>query len=275
MRWRWLDVIWRAYRSWKAHDVPLLSAAIAFYAMLSLSPLLVVAVAVVALVIDPGSASRYLTEVMTQVANEQTAQFAQEVLKNTQRSSSTVSATSVSLLLMLFGSARLFRQLKTALNIVWEVPSSGQGLRAVLRGHLLAVLMVLIVAVALVLWLGVDVALQAISSRVATVPVVWRWVSFGAGWVLITLLFATAYHLLPDAPTRWREMWAGAGIGAFLFVLCKLVVGLYLGVTGVHSVYGAASAGVVLLLWAYFSAQAFLFGAECARAARQRMPAEG
>lgn len=262
---RGLRLVMQVYRGWGEHDIPLLSAAIAFYAVLSLSPLLVVGVAVVALVIDPESASRYLVDVAAQVANEETAHFAQQVLHNTQRASSTFSAAGISLLLMLFGAARLFRQLKSALNIIWEVHAPAQGLRATVRGHLLAVLMVLIASVALIVWLGVDVALQVASMRIVPVQTLWRWVSFIAGWALITLLFATAYRLLPDARIGWRDVWVGAGIGALLFALCKLVVGVYLGFTGIHSAYGAASAAVVLLLWAYFSAQAFLLGAECAR----------
>lgn len=252
-----------AWRGGQAHGVPLLSAAIAFYAMLSLSPLLVVAVAVTALVIDPESASRYLVDVVAQVTNEEIARFAQDVLRNTQRASSTFSAAGISLLLMLFGAARLFRQIKAALNIVWDVQA--QGLRATVRGHLLAVLMVLIASIALLAWLGVDVVLQAISQRITHIAVAWQWVSFAAGWLLITLLFATAYRLLPDTRVEWRDVWIGAGIGALLFALCKRVVGFYLGFTGIQSAYGAASTAVVLLLWTYFSAQAFLFGAECAR----------
>lgn len=264
---RWLSLLSQAWRGWQAHDIPLLSAAIAFYAMLSLSPLLVVAVAVMALVIDPESASRYLVDVVAQVTNEETARFAQEVLRNTQRVSSTYSATGISLLLMLLGAARLFRQMKSALNVIWEVQA--QGLRATVRGHLLAVLMVMIASIALLAWLGVDVVLQAMSQRFMPMLGVWRWASFAAGWALITLLFATAYRLLPDSRVEWWDVWIGAGIGALLFALCKLVVGIYLGFTSIQSVYGAASTAVALLLWTYFSAQAFLFGAECARAVWQ------
>ncbi|MGQ9737960.1 MAG: YihY/virulence factor BrkB family protein [Armatimonadota bacterium] len=260
---RWLPLVKQVFQAWEEHDIPLLSAAIAFYAMLSLSPLLVVAVAVMALVIDPESASRYLLDVVAQVANEETARFAQEVLRNTQRASSTFSAAGISFLLMLFGAARLFRQIKSALNIIWE--AQAQGLGATVRGHLLAVLIVLIASIALLAWLGVDVALQAVSVRTAPVGGLWRWLSFVAGWTLIILLFATAYRLLPDSRVDWRDVWVGAGIGALLFTLCKSVVGIYLGFTGIQSAYGAASAAMVLLLWAYFSAQAFLFGAECAR----------
>lgn len=264
MQRRWLSLLSQAWRGWQAHDIPLLSAAIAFYAMLSLSPLLVVAVAVMALVIDPESASRYLRDVVAQVTNVETARFAQEVLHNTQRASSTYSAAGISLLLMLLGAARLFRQIKSALNVIWE--AQAQGLRATVRGHLMAVLMVLVASIALLAWLGVDVVMQAVSRRITPLAVAWRWMSFAAGWALITMLFATAYRLLPDSQVEWRDVWVGAGIGALLFALCKLVVGIYLGFTSIQSVYGAASTAVVLLLWAYFSAQAFLFGAEWARA---------
>ncbi len=246
--------------------MPFLSAAIAFFAMLSLAPLLVVAVATTALVVPPESASRYVTEVVAQVTSEETARFAQEVLRNTQKPSSTLSYAALSLLLMLFGAGRLFRQLKAALNIVWESRSQAQGVWSTVAGHLLAVLMVLLTAVALLVWLGVDVTLTALSARMALASVVWRWVSFAAGWGLLTVLFAVAYRLLPDAPVRWRNVWSGAAIGALLFVMCKMAVGVYLGLTGIHSAYGAASAAVVLLLWAYLSTQAFLFGAEYAKA---------
>lgn len=260
----WFHIARRAYRGWREHDAPLLAAAIAFYAMLSLSPLLVVAVAVTALVVEPGVASQYLINVVGQAVSQETAHFAQEVLRNTQRPASTLSAAGVSLLLMLFGAARLFRQLKAAVSIVWGTRATGQGFRTTVREHLLAVLMVLLAAIALVVWLGVDVALSALA-RWMPVSAVWRWLNFGAGWALLTLLFATAYRLLPEERIRWRDVWSGAIVGAFLFALCKLLVGVYLGLTGVQSAYGAASAAVVLLLWAYFSTQAFLFGAEWVR----------
>lgn len=262
---RWFHIARKAYRGWREHDAPLLSAAIAFYTMLSLSPLLVVAVAVTALVLEPERASRYLLEVVARVTDEETARFAQEVLRNTQKPASTFSAAGISLLLMLFGAARLFRQLKAAVNIVWKTRATVQGVRATVREHLLAVLMVLLAATALVVWLGVDVVLSALSAKWTPVSKMWQWLNFVAGWALLTLLFATAYRLLPDERISWRDVWAGAAVGAFLFALCKLLVGVYLGLTGVHSVYGAASAAVVLLLWAYFSTQAFLFGAEWAR----------
>ncbi|GIV14933.1 MAG: membrane protein [Armatimonadota bacterium] len=262
----WFHIARKAYRSWREHDVPMLAAAIAFYAMLSLSPLLVVAVAVTALVLEPDVASQYVANVVGQAVNEETARFVQEVLRNTQRPASTFSATGISLLLMLFGAARLFRQLKAAVNIVWESRARMQGLRATVREHLLAVLMVLLTATALAVWLGADIVLSALSARWKPVLAVWRWLNFAAGWALLTLLFATAYRLLPDERIRWRDVWSGAIVGAFLFALCKLLVGVYLGVTGVRSAYGAASAAVVLLLWVYFSTQAFLFGAEWAKA---------
>ena len=262
----WFHIARIAYRGWREHEAPLLAAAIAFYVMLSLSPLLVVAVAVTALVLEPERASQYLLDVVAQVTNEEMARFAQEVLRNTQRPASTFSAAGISLLLMLFGASRLFRQLKSALHIVWGTRVRAQGLRATVREHLLSVLMVLITAVALVAWLGVDVALSVVSSQILPAIALWRWANFAAGWAFLSLLFATAYRLLPDAPTGWRNVWSGAAVGAFLFALCKWLVGVYLGFTGVQSAYGAASAAVVLLLWAYFSAQAFLFGAEWARA---------
>ncbi len=261
----WFGIARKAIRGWREHDAPLLAAAIAFYAMLSLSPLLVVAVAVTALVVEPDVASQYLVNVVGQAVNEETARFAQEVLRNTQRPSSGFSAAGISLLLMLFGAARLFRQLKAAVNIVWQTRTPAQGLRATMREHLLAVLMVLLAAMALVVWLGADVVLSALSARWMPALAVWRWLNFAAGWALLTLLFATAYRLLPDERIRWRDVWSGAIVGAFLFALCKLLVGVYLGLTGLQSAYGAASAAVVLLLWAYFSTQAFLFGAEWAR----------
>lgn len=262
---RWLSFAWRVYRRWREHDAPLLAGAIAFFAMLSLSPLLVVAVAVTALVIEPEAASRYLVSVVGQAVGAETAQFAQEVLRNTQRPASTFSAAGFSLLLMLFGAARLFRQLKAAVNIVWDTRTPAQGLRAAVSEQLLAILMVLLAATMLLLWLGAEVALSALSARWQGVSWGWRWLHFGAGWVLLTLLFALAYRLLPEERVDWRDVWAGAAIGAFLFALCQLLVSWYLGVTGVHSVYGAASAAVALLLWAYFCTQAFLFGAEWAR----------
>lgn len=263
---RWLRTFSRACRGWQQHDVPFLAAAIAFYTMLSLSPLVVTAVAVVAVVVPVQTASRYLLEVSAQVVNQETANFIQEVLRNTQRTSNALSAAGVSLVLALFGSARLFRQVKVAINIVWEARADKHGLWHTLLGHLMAVLMVLFTAVALLAWLGLEVALTAISSRITVAVPLWRWVSFVAGWALLTLLFAVAYRLLPDAPVQWRQVWAGASVGALLFALCKLLVGVFLGFSGIHSAYGAASAAVVLLLWAHFSAQAFIFGAEIARA---------
>lgn len=266
----WLGVVREALRGWRQHDAPLLAAAIAFYAMWSLSPLLVVAVAVSALVFDPEHAANYLLRQIEQLGAPEAALIAEEVLRNTLRPANASLAAGVSLLLMLLGAARLFRQVKSALQIIWQSRPSQGGLQAILRSQLLSVLMVLVGLLALLLWLGVDVLLSALSVRWKPATLAWRWLSFAVGWGLLTVLFALSYRLLPDAGVKWRFAWWGAMVGGLLFALCKMGVGMYLGITGVQSAYGAASAAIAVLLWAYFSAQAFLFGAEWARAAQQQ-----
>jgi len=161
--------------------------------------------------------------------------------------------------------------LQSALNTIWEVePKPGRGLRGILRDRLGSFLAVLGASVLLLAALLVAAALSAFgrilpsSSTLEGAPLWWA-VTFAVSWAFLTLAIALVYRILPDAKIAWRDVWVGAGSCGLLFLLGNHMIGWYLALAGITSVYGAAGSLVIVLLWVYYSSQVVLFGAEFTR----------
>ena len=168
---------------------------------------------------------------------------------------------------LLFGASGLFAQLQEALNTVWDVePPPGRGLLGLLKERFLSFTMVLGVGFLLLVSLGASAWLAAFgkffSGLLPLPPAVMQAANAVLSFVVIGLMFAVIYRLLPDVRLAWRNVWVGAAVTALLFTLGKSLIGLYLGRSAAASVYGAAGSFVVILLWIYYSAQVFFFGAE-------------
>ena len=171
------------------------------------------------------------------------------------------------LIILLFGAAEVFIQLKDSLNDIWGVlPKFEGGILAIIREYFFSLSMVVGIGFMLLVSLVVDAALSAFGTLVGTLipdnEIFLRAVNFLASFVVITLLFALIYKVVPDARVAWSDVWIGAAFTTLLFIIGKFLIGLYLGYSAEGAAYGAAGFVVILMLWIYYSAQIFLMGAE-------------
>jgi membrane protein len=191
----------------------------------------------------------------------------QTVLENAREPETGALATIFGVLTLLFGASGVFVELRDALNRAWEVKARQvSGVVALIRDRVLSFGMVLAVGFLLLVSLVVSAALAAAGKFVEGIlplpEFVLQGVNFLTSIAVITLLFAMIYRFVPDVKIAWRDVWLGAGMTALLFTVGKFAIGMYLGKAGVGSAYGAAGALVVFLVWVYYSAQIFFFGAE-------------
>ncbi len=244
-----------------------LSAALSYYAIFSLAPLLLIAVSVAGLVFGADAASGVLADELTASMGERAAETVQELIKNSRRPADNVLAASVGVAMLLFGGSGVFLQLQDALNTVWGLRArEGAGIRGLIRNRSLSFSMVLGAGFLLLVSLVLSTALHAANRWLADVaplhPAVWSLFGSVASFVVVTLLFATILRVLPDAEIAWRDVWLGALATSLLFALGEFVLSWYLGREATSSSYGSAGALVLILLWVYYSSIILLFGAE-------------
>jgi membrane protein len=265
---RLLKETWLEWWGSNAFEV---GAALAFYAIFSIAPVMVLAFTAASLLLGPEAAQGRLTKEIESTVGPTVAAAVQATALHTYRSGSGVPATMLSIIVFVFGATGFFSQLQSALNAVWEVkPKPGRGLRDVMRDRFGSFLAVLGTSTLLLAALLVTAALFALGRILPSaftfegIPL-WRVVTFAISWAFLALTVALVYRVLPDVKIAWRDIWVGAGATGLLFLLGNHLIGWYLAVAGVTSVYGAAGSIVIVLLWVYYSSQAVLLGAEFTR----------
>ena len=271
--WAWANprVFWQLLRAtaseWSEDKVPRLGAALAFYSVLSLAPLLLIAIAVASLVFGEKAASGQLDDQIRGMVGKQGAEAIQEMLKNAHKPGSGTIAALVGFATLLFAASGVFGQLQDAMNSIWEVqPKAGRGVLGFLKDRFFSFTMVLGTGFLLLTSLILSTTVAASIKFVGGVaPALKPLLAFGdvlTSAVVVVLLFALIFKLLPDAHIAWRDVWVGAGLTTALFLLGKALIGAYLGRSGYDSAYGAAGSLVVLVVWIYYSSQILFFGAE-------------
>ena len=261
----------RAALKWNADDCLTLGAALAYYTVFSLAPVLVIAIAVAGAVFGQEAAQGEIVSQIRGLVGEEGATAIQSLIESAGRQSAGGRATFIGLLVLLFGSTSAFSQLQSALNKIWEVPPQARtGIWEVIRARFLSFAAVLgtgfLLSVSLVLSAAVAAFGRYGWGWVPAIAPMLELADFLGSMLVHTLLFAMIFKLLPDAAIRWREVWLGAGVTAGLFFVGKLAIGLYLGTSEVGAAYGAAGWVILILAWVYYSAQIVLFGAEFTRA---------
>ena len=257
---------------WHADRAPRLGAALAFYTLFSLAPLLVVIIAITALAFGRDIASAELVQQIEIFIGADGARVIQATIENTSRPSSGIAATIIGLATMLFGTTVVFSELRDALNTIWKVtPTSRRSMAiGIIWDRFLAFGMVLGISVLLLLSIIANAMLKAILPIFGTMlPSHVNWlqtVNFGFSFVIVILLFTMVYKVLPDVEIAWEEVLVGALVTAVLFMIGKFLIELYLRYSTTAVVYGAAGSLVVLLIWIYYSAQIVYFGAEFTKA---------
>src|SRR4051794_5107059 len=256
-----------SYNKWSEHQAPRLGAAVAFYSVLSFAPLLVLITAVIAIVFGQESAQHELVHVARQWIGDKGAETVQSLLKSAQKPSSGIFATIIAFATLLFGASGVFGELHDALNVIWEVPpKTDAGVFTLIKDKLFSFGMVLSVGFLLLISLVLSAALAFLGRYfgylVPLPPPVLEAINFLVSIAVIGALFALMFKYVPNADISWRDVSVGALGTALLFTVGKFLLGLYLGKASVGSPYGAAGSLVAVIVWIYYSAQIFFYGAE-------------
>jgi membrane protein len=263
-------------RQWLEDKVPRLGAALAYYSALSLAPLLVIAIAIAGLFFGEAAARGHLLDQFRGLVGVQGGEAIETMIAHARKPRTGTIAGVVGVVVLLFGASGVVGQLQDALNTIWEVaPKPGRGVLGFLRDRFLSLAMVLGVGFLLLVSLVLTTVLTALGTYVTGLlpgaAVLLHALNSVVSLVVITLLFALIFKLLPDVKISWGDVWIGAVLTAVLFTLGKFLLGLYLGHSGLSSTYGAAGSLVALLVWVYYSAQILFFGAEFTKVYADRL----
>ena len=268
--------VWNILRdagsAWVEDNAFRLSAALAFYTLLSVAPLFVIVTAVAGLAFGQEAASGQLAAQLRGLVGDAGAEVMTTAVEKADRPTAGVVATAIGVVTLLFGASGVFGELQGALNTIWHVkPKPGRGVWGFVRDRFLSFGMVLAVGFLLLVTLVVSTALTALGGRldglVPGLPVFMGVANFVVSFLVVATLFALMFQFLPDVRIGWRYAWFGAGVTAVLFTVGKSLIALYLGKAGVATPFGAAGSLAAFVIWVYYSGLILFFGAELTRSA--------
>jgi len=273
MKFRWRDVrdiLEDSFEEWSKHNAPRLGAALSFYTLLSMAPLLLAPVSIAALIVGREAAVAGVIRQVDMLSGREAAQVAEALLSHPPSAAHGIVASFLGLITLLLGASGVVVELRDALNFIWDVPAPElSGMKkawSFVKDRLFSFALVLAVGFLLVVSLAVSAwiaALGALSAQyLPTNEALLHGASLILSFAVITTLFAAIYKFLPDARIEWRDVALGGAVTSALFSLGKLGLGIYLGKAAFASAYGAAASVVVLIVWVYYSAQIFFLGAE-------------
>lgn len=263
-----LPLVKQAANEWMDDNAPTLGAALAYYTVFSLAPLLIISIGLAGMVLGQEAAQGQVFEQLRSLVGDEGGKAMQEMVRNAGSEKTTsVFATVVGGITLLFGASTVFGQLQSSLNAVWGVQAkSGRGIRGIIRDRILSFGLILAVGFLLLVSLILTAVVAGVGKWMGEAlpggEAVTQILNFTLSLLVITALFATIFKMLPDAKIAWRDVWIGALITGILFVVGKSALGIYLGKSSVGSSFGAASSLIVLVVWVYYSAQILFFGAE-------------
>jgi membrane protein len=254
-------------REYWSHRPMELAAALSYYTLLSLAPLVLVAVALAGLVFERAAVEGKLVTEMNLLVGPEGSEVVKTVLRHARDREKGALSVMVGIAVLVLGATTVFVQLQNSLNRIWKVESPHASVLWVfVKERLLSLAMVLAVGFLLLVSLIVSAAIAAFHETalggLSDVAVVLEGLNVLVSLVVVTLLFATIFKVLPDAPVAWRDVWVGAIITAALFTIGKSLIGLYLGRTSIGSPYGAAGSLVVMTVWVFYASMIVFFGAE-------------
>jgi membrane protein len=278
-------IVKETVNDWLDDGAMRLAAALAYYSLLSLAPLLVISVAIAGLVFGQDAARGRVAGELGAVVGGEAAQGIQSVVASAHSPVSGVLSTIVGVVTLFVGASGVFGELQSSLNSIWEVkPKPGRGIWGELKDRFLSFTMVLGVAFLLLVSLVLNSILSAIGAKFTGLlpggELVWQALNVAFSLSVITGLFALIFKYVPDVDIQWRDVWLGAAVTALLFTVGKFLLALYLGKAAIGSSYGAAGSLIALVVWVYYAAQILLLGAEftqvqARRSGREIRPARG
>jgi membrane protein len=261
----------KAVYGWFEDRAATMGAAIAYYTVFSLAPMLVIVIGVAGLAFGKEAAEGALFGELAELIGPEGAVAVQAILRSASGTRSGTLATAIGIGTLIIAATAVFSELQAALNVIWKAPASRNfGVWYLLRSRLLSLSVIFAIGFLLMLSLVVTTALAAFSDYLdwllAGLAPILRIVHLTLSFGFTTILFATIFKILPDHPVEWEDVWLGAGIAALLFTLGKHLISLYIGSSNIGSTYGAAGALIFVLVWVYYSVQILLLGAEFAKA---------
>ena len=244
-----------------------LSAALAYYSVFSLAPLLIIAISIAGMIFGEDAARGAIEAELTDSIGRKAASAVEDMVSNAYMEGGSWIMTLVGVVILLITASGVFAQLKDAMNTVWDIKvKPGGGVKGLVKARLLALSMVLVIGFLLLISLIASAASAAaikwIGNALPIPGFIFQIVTFLISLGLVTVLFGMIFKILPDAEVEWRDVWSGAFITSVLFSIGKLLLGIYLGREGAASAYGAAGSLILLLSWVYYSANILLLGAE-------------
>ena len=267
----WVSLCTRAVYAWLDDCAPTMGAAIAYYAVFSLAPILIIVIAVAGVAFGRQAAEGALFGELADLVGAESAVAVQAILRSASGTASGIFATALGIGTLIIAATAVLSELQSALNLIWKAPPSrGLGVWHLLRTRLVSLSVILVIGFLLLVSLVVSTALAALSGYLdwilpglATIlHIVHLTLSFG----FTTVLFAMIFKMLPDKAVEWGEVWLGAAVASLLFTVGKYLISLYIGSSNIASTYGAAGALIIILVWVYYSVQILLLGAEFAKA---------
>ena len=273
---QWRNLVVEAGRSWQSDGAPSMGAALSFYTLFSMAPLLLLVISIAGIAIGSDTARGMLMTQLTGLMGEQGAGAISAILEKANERSEGVWSAMVSIVTLVVGASTVFAELRRDLDKIWkfEAPEKS-GLWNFVFSKVLSVGMVATIGFLLMVSLAVSAAVTAVGSMwagafpgSAALP---RLLEFVGSFVVITGLFAMIYRLLPSVKIAWSDVWVGAALTSLLFWIGKFLIGIYIGRSAIASPFGAAGTLVVVIVWVYYSAQIFFLGAELTRAYAVRM----
>jgi membrane protein len=265
------NIVLKSAMAWLEHDASTMGAALAFYTVFSIAPIIIIAIGIVSIIVHGDTLQTDLLDQARNLIGATGANAVRELLTSADYLGRSRVATSIGVVTLLFGASSVFVELQNALDRIWEIPKRKRmnGLWRILRSRFLSLGLVLGVGFLLMVSLLVSTAMAAFGTWLATLVGHWR-VALLLIDVMLTLgtsavLFALLFKYVPQERLAWTDVWVGGIVTAVLFSIGKFAIGYYLAKSAFSSVYGIAGSFLVLLLWTYYSAQIFLFGAEFTR----------
>jgi membrane protein len=269
---KWIRMLKEALTSWWNDQAPSKGAALAYYSLFSIAPLLFLIISIAGLFFGPDAVRGMVFAQIASLMGQNGAEAVQEMLAHVSEPKTGAWATVASIAVLLFGASTVFGQLQTALDTIWRVPEAekekdqASGLWTFIRSRLLTFGMVLGLAFLVTVSLVLSSALSALGKWWGGLFGGWEAVAHVLDLVVnfgvLTVVFGAIYKLMPRAHIQWRDVWVGGFVTALLFVIGKFLIGLYLGKSDVGSSFGAFGSLVIVMVWVYYSAQIFLLGAE-------------
>ncbi len=254
--------------AWIDDFAPSMGAAIAYYTAFSIAPLIIIVIAIAGVVFGKDAASGYLYGQISGLLGDDGGQAVQGMVNSANASGKGPLATVIGVVLLVVGATTVFAELQTDLDRIWKAPAAvkSEGLWGLIRSRVLSLGLVVSIGFLMLVSLVISSALAALGEWWGGAFESFKWLlqilNFVVSLIVITVMFALMYKILPRVKIGWRDVWIGAVVTALLFTIGKFLVGLYLGKAGVASSFGAAGSLAVLLVWVYYSAQIFLLGAE-------------